>query len=334
MVIAALGSCAGAPDTLAHEKRALTGVVKKVKTSDRNIPKYFVLDEHGAPTVKAALWEEARGTETGLAEFEVRYDLAAATADHRGSFTVPFTVKRRAAGIETIEAVEARDVLVWTPPKAPQADGAGILLAFDDDYREVWARYFGFFDRYGAKVTFFVQGGFSDVRLFCAEALARGHDVGYHTLTHQNLTTVPEAVFFTETGAEVRAFRDNGVPLTSFAYPFGLSKAWMHRELLKSFTVLRGYGVTFRLYHRHAVRTGYISSKALDNILFKEDAAFEKEVRDSLLAAAFIGGAVVLPLTTHTISDTADWGITPGRLAYLFETAAGLGLRFYRYCDL
>ena len=311
LLAAALCSCASVIEG-AQDSRAITRAVESVKTRHRNSAKYAVLDENAGPLVKASMWDSGG--------FEVTYDVAAATED-RGVFQIPFVVKSLDTGLER------RDTLTWRA----EPDGTGILLAFDDDYGDVWGRYFDLLDRYGAKVTFFVQGLPLD---FCAEALSRGHDVGYHTHNHLNLTKVPKEIFLEETLAQVPAFRERGIPLKSFAYPFVLSEPWMHGELLKSFERLRGYGVTFRLYHRDAAKTGYISSKALDNILFKEDHAFEKEARTILLAAAFIGGGHVLPLTTHTIADDADWGIKPRRLEYLLKTASLLGLRFYRFSDM
>jgi peptidoglycan/xylan/chitin deacetylase (PgdA/CDA1 family) len=317
LAAAALGSCASTAGN-AQNTRAARRAVETIKANPQNITKYTVLDENRSPAVKALL----RGPEGFAAAYEVTYEVAAASdSNSNGAFQIPFVMKDLAAGIEY------RDTLAW---KA-EPDGTGILLAFDDDYSEVWADYFDLFDQYGAKVTFFVQGLPLD---FCAQALARGHDVGYHTRNHLNLTKVSQDVFFEETCAQAEAFREQGIPLASFAYPFGLSEAWMHRELLRCFTSLRGYGVTFRLYHRDAAKKGYISSKALDNILFKEERAFEKEALAVLLAAAFVGRGHVLPLTTHTIADAADWGIKPSRLEYLLKTAARLGLRFYRYCDM
>jgi hypothetical protein len=48
----------------------------------------------------------------------------------------------------------------------------------------------------------------------------------------------------------------------------------------------------------------------------------------------FIGGDRILPITTHDISDNADWGIKPRRLEFLLENARALKLKFYRYGDL
>jgi peptidoglycan/xylan/chitin deacetylase (PgdA/CDA1 family) len=210
----------------------------------------------------------------------------------------------------------------------PPEDVSGLLLAFDDNYAEVWERYLDLLDRYGARVTFFVQG---DYVPFCAAAVNRGHEIGYHTKSHLNLLKVERQVFFEETLGGAEAFRQQGLPLKSFAYPYGFSEPWMEEALGERFPIRRGFGASCRIYSVPAVKSGYISSKSIDNIQYKSDAEFEADINAMLMAVKSDGG--ILPLTTHTIAVEADWGISPGRLEYLLKTAAELGLRFYRYGD-
>jgi peptidoglycan/xylan/chitin deacetylase (PgdA/CDA1 family) len=210
----------------------------------------------------------------------------------------------------------------------PVGDVPGLLLAFDDDYEEVWERYFDLLDRYGARVTFFVQG---DYVPFCAAAVKRGHEIGYHTKSHANLLKVSRQVFFEETIGGAEAFRRQGLPLKSFAYPYGFSEPWMDEALGESFSIRRGFGAACWIYSVDTIKTGYISSKSIDNILYKSDAEFEADINAMLMAVKSGGG--ILPLTTHTIAAEADWGISPNRLEYLLKTAAEMGLHFYRYGD-
>jgi hypothetical protein len=205
---------------------------------------------------------------------------------------------------------------------------SGLLLAFDDDYTTVWEKYFDLLAQYGAKVTFFVQG---DYVPFCAAAISRGHEIGYHTKSHPNLLKVSRQVFFDETLDGAEAFRQRGLPLKSFAYPYGFSEPWMEEALGESFSIRRGFGATCRIYSVYAIKAGYISSKSIDNIQYKSDAEFEADINVMLMAVKSDGG--ILPLTTHTIAAEADWGISPGRLEYLLKTAVDMGLQFYRYGD-
>ncbi|MDR2783069.1 MAG: polysaccharide deacetylase family protein [Treponema sp.] len=261
----------------------------------------------------------------GSAEFTVVYDILHASLQEDSMregahFQVSFL----------IEAVATGETLSGSLDWHIQHDDSGVLLSFDDDYLEAWERSFDLFDRYGARVTFFVQGKPLD---FAKRALARGHDVGYHTIRHLNLSRVSRAVFTEETTSQIAAFRNAGIPLRSFAYPYGFSSPWMHEELFHSFAILRGYGVTFHLYDATVIKQGYIAAKAIDTILYTNDQDFQTIITLMLRTVKFIGNGTILPLCTHNISNRAEWGITPARLEYLLKAAQDLKLTFYCYKD-
>jgi peptidoglycan/xylan/chitin deacetylase (PgdA/CDA1 family) len=294
---------------------AIDGAVLRVKQNQPDIEKYFVLNaETSGITVMANVSEQAE-------DFVVTYDLLNAVPDGNDRFTVSFSVTGK-------QSDESRsNTLLWDL----REDKTGLLLALDDNYMDVWTQYLALFDRYGARITFFIQGY---ANAFCKLALQRGHDVGYHSINHLNLSKVSHEVFVEETTSDIGNWRDAGIPLLSFAYPFGLSESWMHEELLKHFKILRGYGVTFRVYDRATIQQGYISSRAIDNILFKTDADFESMITLMFRTLKFLGRERILPLTTHTIAPDVDWGITPSRLEYVLKTAHDLRLVFYRYSDV
>ena len=296
---------------LPKEYSFLESAIVRIKRNDPAIKKYFVREDDGNIIIKADINERN-------VTFYVIYDLKNARLDRLGRFEVPFLVQNP----ET--EIVFQDTFFWNIQK----DSSGVLLAFDDDYYDVWERNLDIFDRHSARVTFFVQG---NINSFSTSVLKRGHDVGYHSLNHLNLPKVSREVFIEETLSPLNSFRSAGVPLNSFAYPYGLFESWMHDELLKSFNVLRGYGVMFRLYDIETIRKGYISSIAIDNIIYKDDENFKDTITFMLRATKFIGG--VLPLTTHTISDTADWAIKAHRLEYLLQSIKDLLLEFYCYRD-
>jgi hypothetical protein len=290
---------------------AIDRAAELVRADSETIEKYFVADEDGLITVKADIRE-------GDAEFEVRYELG--DPEDSENLRVGFSVEDRRTG-------ERREGAFLWPIRE---DTAGILLAFDDDYRQAWEEHFDMFDKYGARVTYFVQGELSD---FCFRALNRGHDVGYHTIHHLNLPKISEEEFYRETTSDVGSFRQAGVPLRSFAYPFGLSEPWMREALAGTFDIQRGFGATFRVYTAEAVREGYIVARSIDNIMFKEEEGFEAMIAGMFRTLKFIGGERVLPIATHDISGEAQWGIKPRRLEYLLKTAGSFKLKFYRYSD-
>jgi peptidoglycan/xylan/chitin deacetylase (PgdA/CDA1 family) len=296
---------------------AMDLAIQRVKRNGGDIKKYFLLDGDYHIIIKADI-PGPDGSGDG-AEFEAVYDLENALPLEGSQLTVDFLVEEKSTGLQR------KDKLIWSAGE----DSAGILLAFDDNYEAAWENYFDLFDSYGAKITFFVQGEGP----FCAEALRRGHDIGFHTLNHPELRKVSQEVFLAETLAPVDGFRQSGVPLSSFAYPFGFSEPWMHEFLSDSFGILRGYGTTFRIYNEEAIKAGYISSRAIDNTVIKDDEVFDRYVALMFRVVKFLGGDSILPLTTHDISDTALWGISPRRLEYILKTARDLNLKFYRYSD-
>jgi len=295
--------------------------IQRIERNSIDIKKYYILERNGDITVKGEFSEISRGHEEPEF-FEVTYDMNFITelpADF--GYIVPFTLKSNKT--DTV----VYDRFLWKPQK----DTSGILLTFDDNYTATWKNNFDLLDSYNARATFFIQGEYSS---FCQEALERGHDVGFHTKSHLDLRKVSREVFIRETLTSAETFRDAGIPLYSFAYPFGFFDPWMNEELLNHYSILRGYGVTFRLYDKTQIRSGYITSKALDNTLFKKDEDFMAAVDIMLRTVKLLGGSFVLPLTTHDISDTASYGIKPRRLEYLLKTANDLQLVFYTYKDL
>jgi hypothetical protein len=303
-------SCATTAN-LKSELSPMESALYKIKQNSPEVEKYYLLDETGDIIVRGK-------TEN----FQVLYDLKNIRTESAGSYMVPFTVQCPETG-----AVQ-EDMLVWKPGK----DDTGILLSFDDDFFDIWERYFYLFDRYNAHVTFFVLGTYTS---FSDKAIKRGHDVGYHSLHHSNLQKVSRQTFYTETISPANSFRNAGVPLVSFAYPFGFYESWMNEELLKTYRILRGFNTSFQVYGRiDIVQKGFVFSKSVDNVLFKQDKDFMAEIDSMLRTLKFIGRGLILPLSSHTISESADWGIKPHRLEYILQTARDLQLHFYRYRDI
>ena len=259
-------------------------------------------------------------------EFRLTYDLANAAIAGRNIFYIPFFLEDLTNGLSRHAG------LLWSPMDEP----SGILLSFDDDHWYAWRQHFDMFDRYGARVTFFIQGCLElgddreTIADFSFEALRRGHDLGFHTINHYDLRRVSRETFYAETIKAARAFSRAGIPFSSFAFPFGFSEPWMRETLAPVFPFTRGYGTNIRFLDARTISSGYFVSTAIDNIVFPDENRFKNDIRLILFAAKFTGSSIV-PFTTHDISDTAQWGITPGRLEFLLRTARDFRLRFYTY---
>lgn len=203
----------------------------------------------------------------------------------------------------------------------------GLLISFDDYSIESWKDHFDLFDKYGAKVTFFIN--YTDPTGFCEEAISRGHEIGYHTAGHVNLTEVSKDEFYEQAIAPLEIFTEAGYEITSFAYPYGAYEDWMHAELLKYYDTLRG-AYTFQGVYKETLPNSFIDSYPLDNKFFESDEAYQKTVIELLDALSNCNDGTVASVYSHAISDS-DWCITPERLEFLLQEAQKRNLAFYTF---
>jgi len=242
---------------------------------------------------------------------------------------------------ELPEITEPEIVPEITPDNVPEIvskeidNRSGIVLTFDDYHPVAWARHFDLFDKYDAKVTFFVHeqevvaGRLNNIFTFCLNAQNRGHEVGYHTINHPELTRLTREQFFEQTISRLDLFKNAGIEFTSFAYPYGTYADWMNEELLKYYKITRGLG-GIRLYSRDEMKYGFLISETIDNIRFRDDAAFETHINRLLNMVKDTGKIMIL--TTHGISS-AQYAITPARLEYLLAKGTEYGIKFYTFKD-
>lgn len=210
-----------------------------------------------------------------------------------------------------------------------QRDQPGILLAFDDCSTESWADHFDLFDKYHAKVTFFLNAG--EPFDFCYEAQDRGHEIGFHTISHKNLLECTEEEMYQEAIAPIEVFREKGIELTSFAYPYGNYNEQLNEKLLEHYNIVRGAWQT-ELYLKYNLQHGFVEAAALDNGYFETEEAFEKHITE-LLSGLKKEKGIVLCLYSHAIG-AGEWSISAERLEFLLQKAEELGLKFYTFQDL
>jgi peptidoglycan/xylan/chitin deacetylase (PgdA/CDA1 family) len=210
-----------------------------------------------------------------------------------------------------------------------QRNQPGILLAFDDYSPESWEENFDLFDKYDARVTFFINAG--EPTEFCYAAQERGHEIGFHTITHRNLLECTEDEMYQEAIVPIETFREEGFELTSFAYPYGNYNDQLNEKLLEHYNIVRG-AWQCELNLKHNLRHGFVEAMGLDNGLFESQEAYEKSIRDILTGLKKEKGMVIC-MYSHAIGD-GSWCISGERLEYLLQTAEELGLKFYRFQDL
>jgi len=212
----------------------------------------------------------------------------------------------------------------------------GIVLSFDDTFyginEKTWTQHFELFDKYDAKVTFFVNG--RTVTNFMLNAQNHGHEIGFHTITHQRLPELTQQRFFWETISPIGIFRNAGIELTTFAYPYGLYREWMNDELLKYYKIVRGYTEKytddFKLYSGNEMKSGFIDALSIDKHYLWTDRHFQNTI-DQIFSRA-IKERKIVAITSHSINNSS-WGITPERLEYVLKKGQEYGLKFYRFKD-
>jgi Polysaccharide deacetylase len=106
----------------------------------------------------------------------------------------------------------------------------GVVLTFDDTFADQYSNAAPLLDARGIKATFLVNSprigtaGYMTIAQVL-DLQAHGHEIGGHTLTHPNLTTLTTAQQQHEVCDDRTALLADGLSATSFAYPFGADNA-------------------------------------------------------------------------------------------------------------
>ncbi len=157
---------------------------------------------------------------------------------------------------DVLAAIQARGLPTFT--YADIATGAvtpsaGVLLSFDDASVDHWLDGADLYDRYGARLTFFIAyfdhlGDAQKAELH--ELAARGHAIEAHGIDHLRAPLYVEQKGLTaylqeEALPSIRLLRDEGFPVTTFAYPYGSRTAAIDEALLRHVDLLRSVSFTW-----------------------------------------------------------------------------------------
>jgi peptidoglycan/xylan/chitin deacetylase (PgdA/CDA1 family) len=130
-----------------------------------------------------------------------------------------------------------------TTPQQPYT--RRFALTFDDGYESVYTHAAPLLDRYGCSATVFVVAGYIGLppswdiyrhgrHVSAAQIRAlsdQGIEIGSHTLTHPDLTGLPDELLDKELSASKKTLEDiTGVPVTSLSVPYGSwdARVWAH----------------------------------------------------------------------------------------------------------
>lgn len=136
-----------------------------------------------------------------------------------------------------------------------RAAAAGLALSFDDTSIDAWFALRPLFDRYQARVTFFVSRyrfvG-EDQRDELQQLAADGHAVEAHSVRHLRAPDYVEqhglnAYVHDEVDPSIQILRDEGFAVDAFAYPFGARTGEIDRAIAKRVPVLRSVAFTYTM---------------------------------------------------------------------------------------
>ena len=185
----------------------------------------------GGPDVSMAFADCTRNT---IERFKVRHQLGWSEREIRNG---RFTFAEVGGDTSKIEITDCR-------PK-PLGDTGVLILSFDDRNFDAWEAALPVFAKYGAHVTFFVNGEFDAQAVRTAKRLmAGGHSIGLHGQHHAN---VPETIAAKGWAGYCRDELDTVkrqcdvayIPVRNFAYPNGRSTDETDAQLLKLFDRVR-----------------------------------------------------------------------------------------------
>lgn len=194
-------------------------IPEQAKLSDAAIPEATHNRQDSAPS-------RGDGGQEPLAESVNSYpDGKAGTSVDRRTLLRVGSFAAAGAGATSLLSMSSAHAAI-TPTPAAFATSGAVMLSMDDAFLAMDVVRQLLDDR-GQKGTFFITpgllNGFGKItEAHIASMVANGHEVGSHSMTHANLTTITQSQRIIEL-EQPKAFLENvtGKPVTSFAYPFG-----------------------------------------------------------------------------------------------------------------
>ncbi len=251
----------------------------------------------------------------------------------------PRTVSSPAAQYQPASSVATSPSaeLVAQPAAAPMSDAAVtanstqgftrplISLNFDDGYENYYNYGVPILEKYGFVSTDFIISSTVGQKPYMSlsqvrDLHARGHEIGSHTLTHTNLTTLSSALLNDELQDSQTALTAiTGAAVPSFAAPFGSLNSSVSTMALRYYTSVRG------------VEDGYNTKTGFDNSNLRVQNIYNTttlaEVQQWVSRAQSDGSWLILVLHSVNPSGASDaYNVTPAQLGALLAIVKNSGV--------
>jgi peptidoglycan/xylan/chitin deacetylase (PgdA/CDA1 family) len=235
---------------------------------------------------------------------------------------------------------------------AEPSTGGTVTFTFDDYFVDDWHSVMPLFNRFNAKVTFFISN-YADFnakqKAELHELAENGHEIAAHALTHGDARCYPgrsnncppmdpvrraQAYMAEEILTELAMMAKDGFYPKNFAYPYGSDTPETTRMLRGLFRFVRG--THYKPVNRALLQcdgNGYIGAMGMDVNYGLSDAEYDAafDLAKSQNAHLVFYGHRIYPQPNHPENK---YYITKERLESLFERAKARGLQFRRLQDV
>ncbi|MEQ8925208.1 MAG: polysaccharide deacetylase family protein [Fulvivirga sp.] len=235
-------------------------------------------------------------------------------------------------------------ILILGCSETKEKNVPGICISFDDRYVEEWYDLRPMFEKYDARVTFFITQ-FDSLTTTEVNMLQKlqsdGHEIGNHGALHVlSEYYIKDNSYDTYLENEIIANKDAlnhySFDATSFAYPYG-AKHWFTDFLISS--------------HHSALRSDVPVNKEkdltlMDEIYFDFDGSnefysvgfdYNYELTETMIANALTRAKLnneVLCLHGHGPAEQGDYHFSIETLEFILKEARRLKLEFFTYSEL
>lgn len=232
----------------------------------------------------------------------------------------------------------------------------GVALSFDDRFIAEWYSLRPLFQKYGARVTFYVNGDtLTGEEVEMLHQLRRdGHEIGFHGTIHGNAAQLlehhgPEGYYRVEIEPGITFFRRQGFAPTSYAHPGGTSTHRTDSVLIAAGLVkLREVSKSERYYK--GIKLYHIPPSWMPHIYYNFDdraSLYALQIdRETDLSMAEMGRALAKAKSENTVlmlfghqplppdPSPGLYGFDVHFLEKILAESQQLGLRFYTMSEL
>jgi len=233
---------------------------------------------------------------------------------------------------------------------------AGIAISFDDHFIDQWYALRPLFQKYDAKVTFFITCGDSlkkDEIAKLKQLQADGHEIGFHGTIHGKSTELiahgVDKYVETELSPGMKWMAEAGFNPTSYAHPGGNHNAQVDSVLLASgFKILRDVAISRRVFRGIPLYTlaprimnwiyyKFDQESIVDALLIDQDSEItESEIKDAIAKAKESNTALMVfghePLYAKPVNG--EYGFNVSFLETTLKEARAQNLKFYTMTEL